>query len=71
LRTITDAQGTVDCTTANSASVPKRIVPSRSASLPIMKPGSSTKQATGRWKVSHRSTKRRTLRAPSAVMAPA
>ncbi len=63
--------GTVDCTTANMASVPKRIVAAFSASLPIMKPGSSTKLSTGRWKASQRSTKRRTLRAPRAVMAPA
>ena len=41
-----------------------------SASGPIMKPGSSTKLTIGRWKLSHISTKRRILRAPSAVMEP-
>ena len=57
--------------TAMMASVPCRIVPARSASRPIMNPGSSTKLTTGRWNWSQSSAKRRTFCAPSAVIAPA
>jgi hypothetical protein len=35
-----------------------------------MKPGSSTKDRIGRWKVSQKSMKRRTFCAPAAVIEP-
>ena len=68
---MTDAQGDRQVAAASTAAVPARMAPSRSAWLPIMKPGSSTKLTMGRLKVSQNSMKRRALRAPSAVMAPA
>ena len=61
---MTDTQGTRLRMTARMASVPCRIVPPRSASRPIMKPGSSTKLTTGRWNWLHSSAKRRTFCAP-------
>src|SRR3954468_11575394 len=44
----TDAHGTDDWYTAASARAPRRIVPARSASVPMTKPGWSAKLTTGR-----------------------
>ena len=71
LRTITDAQGTTELAAASTAAVPKRIVPAFSASVPSMKPGSSTRLTIGRWNVSQSSMKRRVFWEPAAVIAPA
>ena len=70
-RTITLAQGTRLCITAAMALVPWRIVAAFSEAEPIMKPGSSTKETMGRWKVLHMSAKRRSFCAACAVIAPA
>ena len=46
------------------------MVAARSDSLPITKPGLSTRCTTGRWKVSARSTNRVTFWEASAVQPP-
>ena len=56
--------------TANSARAPRRIVPARSASEPITKPGWSTRLTTGRRNWSQRSTKRTSLSDASPVRPP-
>ena len=67
LRMITAQNGTVAWYTAASARTPLRMVLARSASVPMRKPGWSTRCTTGRWNVSHRSTKRVTFSDASAV----
>jgi hypothetical protein len=71
LRTSTLHHGTVAWYTPTRARVPRRIVPARSAAVPITNPGWSTKFATGTRNWSQVSTKRASLSDASPVRPPA
>ena len=70
LRTMMLHHGTVVWNTEARARAPCRMVPARSAWVPMRKPGMSTRCTTGTWKVSASSAKRVILREASAVHAP-
>ena len=62
------ACGTWAWYTAAMARAPKRKVPRFSATRPMFMPARSVSVTSGRWNVSHRSTKRVTAIAPSTDM---
>ncbi len=70
LRTTTQILGTVASLTAVISLAPWRMMPWRSTSVPIMNPGTSARNTSGRLKASHSHTNRATLSAESTNRTP-
>ena len=70
MRTITDTFGTVASDTAVIILAPWRMIPCRSTSVPIMKPGTSARNTSGTLKASQNQMNRAALSAESTKSTP-
>ncbi len=70
MRTITESLGTVASETALIIFAPWRMIPWRSTSLPIMKPGTSARKSSGTLKALQVMMKRAALSAESTKSTP-